>query len=184
MALASFPALASALAGAAAGSEDGPAFYFLSFSKGRTVGLVDHRIVMSGSGKITPSNVVGGGSFVHFNDALAPPKKPLLGSGTWKAKSLIRFGQIGSWGNLIAGILEADVHLVRETPSPAVIPARLKVTCNIGPAGLVNPGTPTPGEGFTLTVDGAPGSPFEPTTFPGGFPFGLTVFTMGGERAD
>ena len=183
MALASFPAIANALAGAAAGSEDGPAFYFLSFSKGKMVGAVDHWIVMSGSGKITPSNAVGEGTFVHFDNASAVPRA-VLGSGTWKAKHLVRFATIGSWGNFIAGILEADVHLVRETPSPAVIPARLKVTCNIGPAGLINPGTPTPPEGFTLTVDGAPFSPFAPTTFPGGFPFGLTVFTMGGERAD
>jgi RHS repeat-associated protein len=40
-------------------------------------------------------------------------------------------------GPFAAGILELDVQLNREIPSPATFPAKLKIVCNLGPANLL-----------------------------------------------
>lgn len=58
-----------------------------------------------------------------------------------------------------------EVELLRENPSRAVIPAHMKVVCNLGPAGLKNDGLD---EGVYLDVAG---SAFKP------FGTGVTVFT-------
>jgi len=142
---------------------------------------VNHRIIMAGTGKIDDEDVEGGGSFTHFN-AASPVPQTVLASGTWKAKSLVSFTLAGLWGSqFVAGILEMTVELVADFPSRAVLPATLRVVCNLGPPGI-STGEP---EGFKLTVPGAPFSPFVQTTFPGtSFPFGLTLFTKGAGEGD
>lgn len=177
VALASLPALINSLAASARGDDDEGVgktnFQFLSFSKGSTVAGVDHRIVMGGEGTVEGSEVEGGGSFVHFDNASAVPKT-ILASGTWKAKRLLDFKLIGTWGAFSAGNLEMEVELVRDFPSPGVIKATLEQICNIGAAGL----STGEEEGFMLTIPGVPFSPFVPVII-GGVPLGITAFTMG-----
>ncbi len=170
--ISALPALDMVLANAAAAAGQ-TNFHFLAFSSGATVGGVQHRVAMAGEGKINGSQVVADGSFVHFDNASAVPKT-ILGTGTWKAKRLLSFNLIGTWGVLAAGILESEIHLVPVGGSP--IPAVLKVVCNIGPAGI----STGQDEGFTLTIPGAPFSPFVPLV-PA---LGLTVFTTSNEHRD
>ncbi len=156
IALGSAPALAEAFAVPALA--DGEAtFHFAAISKGKTVGNVTHAANMSGFGRINGAHVVGGGYFQHYDLASAPPRT-IFGAGAWKAKRLVSFTPVGTWGVITAGILVMDVHLVRQIPSRAVIPAKLKVVCNVGSGGF-DTGQP---EGFTLTVPGAAFSPFLP----------------------
>ncbi len=102
---------------------------------------------MGGCGSVSADEVSGGGTFLHFDNATAVPRT-ILGTGTWRARKLTAFDVIGTYGELVAGIMEAKIRL-----SPAAgesIPATLKVFCNIGPAGL-NTGHE---EGFALKVGG------------------------------
>src|SRR2546425_688338 len=78
-------------------------FRFMAVSRA-TTGTT--QIIMNGNGKVTPSQVVGGGSFVHFDPAAPGVPKPILHSGTWKAKHLVSFELIGTYGSLASGILE------------------------------------------------------------------------------
>ncbi len=74
------------------------------------------------------------------------------------------------------------VDIFGQIPSSTVIRgARLKIVCNIGPAGITNPGEE---EGFTLSIPGTdyftgatpgPFSPFGPTGAAPGI--GVTVFS-------
>lgn len=117
-----------------------------------------NHIVMGGDVKYNPrqpaSEVRGGGFYVHY---LFPGRNPLPGeptlsivaAGTWKARLLVSSHQIGSFGVLAAGTVEFVVDLLREVPSPAVIRgAKLKITCNLGPAAL-STGEP---EGYFLSI--------------------------------
>ena len=117
---------------------------------------------MAGHGKITPGNVVGNGTFQH---TIGPPPIAIVSEGTWKAKSLVSFVPIGSFGVGVAGILNMTVNLVPVTGP--VIPATLEVVCNIPPAGLFT----TKPEGYKLT---APFGTFAPLGPP---PVGVTWFT-------
>ena len=185
VALASLPDLANILAASPQmdnDNGDGTNFYFVSLSQGGVVQGVSHRIIMTGAGKIGDNNVKGGGSFTHF-DGLSAVPQTVLRSGRWKAKRLISFAQTGNtWGSeFMAGILEMTVRLAADFPSREVVPATLRVVCNVGPAGL-STGEP---EGFKLTIANTPFSPFVQTTFPGTtFPFGLTLFTTGDGESD
>jgi hypothetical protein len=160
LALASIPVLEGlALAG------DGQTnFHFVALSQ--IVGTPDI-VAMAGDGQVGPSNAVGGGSFVHFQSVGTPPF-PIVGQGTWKAQNLMSFHVAGTYGVLLAGIAEMGIHLVT---SGGVVPATLKVVCNLGPAGIFT-GQP---EGYFLTVGGATFQPFVPAQ-------GLTVYTTANER--
>ncbi len=148
-------------------------FRFVSVSAAVTIDGVAHRMIMNGNGKVTPSQVVGGGSFVHINNA-PPVPKPILASGTWKAKRLLSFELIGTYGSLASGVLEMEIDLLPE--GGPVTPATLEVICNIGAAGL----STGEEEGFILTIPGAPFGPFMPLV-PA---FGLLIFTTGNEKRD
>ncbi len=175
VALASLPVLGNGLAKPVwANGQTG--FTFLDLSKAATLEGVDHRIVMSGDGRISNGEVEGGGSFVHFDNASMVPKT-IVASGTWKAKRLASFNQIGTYGAFAAGILDVDLHLVREFPSRAVIPAGLKLVVNLAQFAGLSTGQD---RGFTLTIPHAPFGPFVPLTPP----FGRTVFTTRVEERD
>jgi hypothetical protein len=171
IALASLPAFANALATPALA--DGQTnFHFTAVSLGPSGPNLLHTLVMAGDGKINPAQVEGGGSFNHVNNAASLPfPKPLLASGTWKAKRLVSWNPIGTYGLFAAGVLEMEVDLVREIPSPAVIPATLEVVCNIPFVPLLT----GKHEGFTLTVDGLQFTPQVP-------PVGVTLFTLSVEQ--
>lgn len=169
-ALTGLPALVNSLV-QPAWAGDQTNFIFVVNSLAGDVAGVRHRIAMTGAGKATPSQVVGGGSFNHFDDLSLVPKS-ILASGTWKAKRLLSLNLIGTYGALAAGVLEMDVHLVPD--GGPVTPATLKFVCNIGAAGLSTGET----EGITLAIPDAPFGPFLP------FGVGLTVFTTGVEQRD
>ena len=173
IALASLPELGHSLATSASADDKQTNFRFVSNSNAATIAGVAHRMLMNGTGKVTPSQVVAAGSFVHINNA-PPVPKPILASGTWKAKSLVSFNLIGTYGSIAAGEIKMQIDLIVESPAPAIVPATLKVVCNLAPAGLFTGEE----EGFTLTIPGAPFGPFEPTTPPSG----LSVFTTGVEQ--
>jgi len=129
--------------------------------------MTTERLILNGSGRINGAEVEGDGSFTHFNATGSPPFT-VVASGTWKAKSLVSFNLIGTYGAHAAGTLVMDVEVV--TASGAVIPATMKMVCNIGAAAL-STGQP---EGVTVTgVD----APFTPLT-------GITVFSTGVEEKE
>jgi hypothetical protein len=167
-ALASFPALAGA---AWAGDDDDDGgrrrFYFQAVSgQAATIGGGDS-IIMSGCGSFGQRSVRGGGEFVHF-DGTKIPSPDFIATGSWRATRFLSFEEIGTFGVGVAGVLEMEIKLI-PCEGPVVRGARLKIVCNIGPAGLET--DPFQQEGFTLSVPGlAPFSPFTP-------PIGLTFFT-------
>jgi hypothetical protein len=166
-ALASFPALAGA-AWAGDGDDDGGRrrFYFQAVSgQAATIGGGDS-IIMSGCGSFGQRSVRGGGEFVHF-DGTKIPSPDFIATGSWMATRFLSFEEIGTFGVGVAGVLEMEIKLI-PCEGPVVRSARLKIVCNIGPAGLET--EPFQQEGFTLSVPGlAPFRPFTP-------PIGLTFF--------
>ncbi len=171
IALGSIPVLAGTLA-RPVWAADQTNFRFLSVSQAKTIGGVQHRVNISGDGKVTPEEVVGGGSFNHFDNASTVPKT-LLAFGTWKAKHLVSFHLIGTYGALAAGILEMEIHLI--PVGGLVTPATVRVACSIGAAGL----DAGEAEGATLTIPGAPFGPFFPVANAA-----LSIFTTGEEHRD
>ncbi len=155
-------------------------FHFVSLSQANTVAGVAHRFFMGGDGQISPAQVVAGGMFFHADGNTPVPRK-LLAWGSWKAKRLIEYHQIGTYGSQAAGFVNAEIVLVRDYPTPAVIPAMLEVVCNSGFAGLSNPGKE---EGFyleipgTIFVEGGAGGPFEPAGL------GISTYSIVNEQRD
>src|SRR5438105_5633975 len=143
------PSILSAVPRVVADSEeDSPGYHFVVVSKTSTT--PPDLVALEGDGQVTHSKATGGGVFTHFVPTGSPPF-PIRGAGTWKPKRVLNFGLIGTYGTLAAGILEMDVDLVREIPSRAVIPAHMKIVCNLGPANLANVGLD---EGVYLDVAG------------------------------
>ncbi len=148
------PALLAACTQATAG---GTTFFFIALSQGKKVGAVSHRAVLRGAGRFTDSTIEGTGTFIHFDDGVANPPKPVLAAGKWKATKLVKFTPKGDKTEGVqAGILEM---LVDVTPNgkPTVSGATLRVVCNIGFAGIQT-GEP---EGFTFEVPGSEAGRFE-----------------------
>jgi len=174
--------LLEALATPASADDQTPVnFHFLAVSQAGTVDGVAHRVTMGGDGKITQGNVVGGGFFVHWNPAPPGVPKPVLSTGSWKAKRLISFDLIGTFGVQGAGVLDMVIHLV-PVDGP-VVEAILEVVCNILAAGLINPGKD---EGFSLSI---PGTIFVPGGAAGPFvPLaptqGISAFSVVNEQRD
>jgi len=164
LALGPLPGLLAAPPAGARGRAAG--FNFTAISRAGTIGSVVHAVNMAGSGTIEEDGVEGGGHFQHYDLASAPPRT-IITAGAWKAKQLMSFDPIGTWGVITAGVLVMRIQLRRTIPSPAVVAATLEVVCNVGSAGL-DTGQP---EGFTLTVPGAPFGAFVPIEA------GITVFT-------
>jgi hypothetical protein len=160
VALASLPTLGSALASTAWAGELLGYHVVAVSARGHAPqpGMPQHWVIVVGSGDFHGSHVSGGGSFVHFLNPGAGGSPPfeVVADGTWKAREVMNANIIGTYGGLAAGTLELGVDLtVRATR--AVVPAMLKIVCNIDPGGLQTGGP----EGFTLTT-GAPAGPFEP----------------------
>jgi hypothetical protein len=170
-AIASVPALETLIASAAWAHDGGGGnrFYFQVVSKSTTT---TDLMIISGCGRITTSEVTGRGSFNHFTPAATTPF-PIVATGHWRAKELLHFTQIGTYGTLIAGIAEWTAVFRVLSPSPAKVPVTMEVVCNIGPAGLVNPG-----EEEGVVVTGGPQTFVQQVP-----PVGLTIFTVPFQRA-
>src|SRR2546425_9364738 len=126
-------------------------FNFTAISQAGTIGAVVHAANMAGSGTIEEDDVEGGGHFQHYDAASAPPRT-IFAAGAWKAKRLVSFDPIGTWGVITAGVAVMQIELRQTIPSRTLVAATLKVVCNVGSGGFET-GQP---EGFTLTVPGAP----------------------------
>lgn len=167
MALAALPTAGHMLAQPAEAARPQINFHFLALSTAGKIDGIQHDFIMGGHGHFNSGNVVGNGSFQHQNTAPPGTPKPILGEGTWKAKRLVSWEQIGTYGDVgVAGVLVMEIDLV-PNGGPA-FPATLEVTCNIPPAGLFT-GNP---EGYVLDVPG--GLRFKPFGPP---PMGITWFT-------
>ncbi len=174
IALVSVPALTNTLATPTWADEDQDRVYdFVAFSKGATISGVDHRIGMRGAGSFQveagKGKVKGGGSFVHFNNA-SPIPKAILAFGTWEPTEFVSFFTIGTYGLITAGILETKINLTSQEGT--VVPATLRLICNIGAAGLSTGEV----EGYKLAIPGAAFSPFVPLDPP----LGLTHLGLRG----
>ena len=151
-------------------------FRFVSNSRTPIVGGVRYLAQFNGDGKITDSDVEGGGRFNLVIDT-SPVPKTIVASGTWKAKRLMSFNLIGTYGAIAAGILEMKVDLVPDGGS--VVEATLRLACDLAAAGLDSGEE----EGFVLDIPGTqftvggtfgPYQPWHPV--PGGPTNGLSVF--------
>jgi hypothetical protein len=162
VALASFPVLGRVVPVLADEGGDQIEFTFAAQSKATIAGET-HQFTMSGDGKFNASQVEGGGSFNHFRVVDGLPR-PLVAAGNWKAKRLVSWNSIGTFGVFAAGILELDVDLIRELPSRQVVPAMLEIVCNIQAVPLLT----GKDEGFALDVNGVS---FEPQGV------GITLFS-------
>ncbi len=138
-------------------------FHFVSASKAANVANVEHRVLITGDGKYNQltTEFKGGGSFIHFDNAGPGDPKAILGSGDWRPTRLTNLNIMGTWGIFAAGVFEMGVQLVQNFPSKALIPADLKIVCNLG-CGKLSTGQ---GEGITLTVPQAPFGPFTPLAY-------------------
>jgi len=115
----------------------------------------------------------GGGGFLHF-DLNSPIPRTIFGSGSWKARRLVSFQPFGNpYGVFQAGIAHLNIDLVRVVPSRLVVPATLRIVCNVGPAGAASV-TAFP-ESIVLHTDGLT---FDTPVA------GLTVFTIGVQGKD
>lgn len=117
-----------------------------------------HRMALNGDGKFGPEHVKGGGTFVIFNDAPTGTPKPILGFGRWRAEKILSYAAAGTYGPIVASVLELEVELIIEFPAPEVASATLRLVCNVDPAGLTT-GEP---EGFKLTIQNS-GEVFVPS---------------------
>jgi hypothetical protein len=177
--LLSFPALAEA---AWAHDDDDrdrrTKFYFVALSGQAATVTGGDSIAMSGCGRFRGHRVRGGGEFVHFDGTNFGKVDNVRVTGSWTAKRVLDWDPVEPmWGVARAGILKLAIKLF-PCDRPAIRDATLEIVCNLGPAGIANPGTPTPTEGYTLTVPGlTPFKAFSPN-------IGLTLFTERCPRED
>lgn len=181
LALGSVSALVDALARPAL-AQTQRGFMFLTVSAAGP-----HRLAMGGRGVFNPargpaSPVEGGGSFFHFQVAASPPF-PVVAAGTWEARLLTSYREIGTYANAASGIGEFVIDIRRLRPSPALIRgAVMRLFCNIGAGVGLQTGET---EGITLSI---PGTEFSAGATPGPFSqipspppagsFGLSVFLL------
>lgn len=172
LAAGSVPAVAQTITSAFADG-DRTNFHFDCQVKGPLAGSVQHFLAMAGCGSFNYAHVEGRGGFLHI-DFNSPVPMTIFASGSWKARRLVSFQPFGKpYGAFQAGIAHLDIHLVRVVPSRLVVPATLRIVCNIGPAGPASiTGLP---ESIVLNANGL--------TFDRPVA-GLTVFTIGVEERD
>ena len=112
---------------------------------------LNEQVIFSGDGAFSADeqDVQVSGAFTHFNSSgAAATPKPIFAFGTWTATGISSYKEFGTYGAQASGILVVSINLV--TSSGTVVPATLKVVCNVPPGGLET-GSP---EGITLTVEG------------------------------
>ncbi len=146
-------------------------FHFDCQVKGPLAGGVQHFLAMAGCGSFNDAEVEGVGGFLHIDFNSRVPKT-IFASGSWRARRLVSFQPFGRpYGVFQAGIAQLEIDLVRTVPSRLIVPATLRIVCNIGPAGPASDtGLP---ESVVLHADGLTFD--QPVA-------GLTVFTIRAEE--
>jgi hypothetical protein len=171
--LLSFPALAEAAWAHDDDDDDDRRtnFYFVALSGQASAPNAGDSIAMSGCGRFRDRWVRGGGEFVQFDGTRFGRVDNVELTGSWRAKRVLDWDPLDAmWGVGQPGILKLAIKLF-PCDRPPISDATLEIVCNFGPAGLFNPGTPPPTEGYTLTIPGlAPFKPFSPN-------IGLTFFS-------
>jgi hypothetical protein len=172
-AIAILPGVISPLATASSDDEGGGnglrRFQFVAFSHAGTL----DRVAMNGEGtfEVHSSDDITGkgeGSWIHFDPASPVPP---VAFGKWKTEDFVSYDPttlgsppVGIFGRIQASKVVMEVNLLREFPTPDVIPAKLEIVCNIGVLGSAGfTGVP---EGYTLAI---PGTPFAEGGTPGPF---------------
>jgi hypothetical protein len=164
VALAGVPAIAAMSATPVLAEDDEGTSFF--FSARDSAGGPADSLVMQGCGHFGDGRISGFGFFFHFDASAAGVPKPIKATGLWKPRKLISFNSIGTYGTNVAGIMVADVLLERQSPKPeATIPARLRLVCNNGAAGLFT----GEDEGFQLVVGALTFTQLTPTVGISGF---------------
>ncbi len=125
-------------------------------------------LIMVGTGtfEVGDRGAEGGGVFQIIDNTTKVPKT-ILSFGTWQARSLVSYSEVGTYGAYAAGT--AVMNIVLSLSAGTRVPATLTVVCNIGPAGLINPGAPE--EGISVVIGT---TSFGPVA-------GLTIFDTIGE---
>jgi hypothetical protein len=146
-------------------------FYFVALSGQASAPNAGDSVAMSGCGVFRDRRVRGGGEFVQFDGTRFGNRENVELTGSWRATRVLDWDPLEDmWGVGRPGILKLAIKLF-PCDRPVIRGATLEIVCNFAPAGLFNPGTPTPTEGYTLTVPGlAPFKPFSPN-------IGLTFFS-------
>jgi hypothetical protein len=146
-------------------------FYFVALSGQAPAVNAGDSVAMTGCGVFRDRWVWGGGEFIHFDGTRFGRSDNVKLTGSWKAKRVLDWDPLEAmWGVGQPGILKLAIKLF-PCDRPRIRDATLQIVCNFAPAGLFNPGTPPPTEGYTLTVPGlAPFKPFSPN-------IGLTFFS-------
>jgi hypothetical protein len=124
----SFPSLFDAVVGQQSAQAAGSINFVFAVGAVKVGG--GELFIANGAGSFNDAQVQAQGSFNHVEIAAAPPF-PILGQGTWKAKRLISWAPLGTFGAHASGTLEMEVVLV--TDSGERIDATLLVNCNIPP---------------------------------------------------
>ena len=90
------------------------AFNVVAVNKAATVDGVQHRIALQGHGTFTPQSVEGGGQFVRWDNAPEGTPKPILSSGAWRAKRVVRWiPNERTYGTtLTPGVLDLEIELL------------------------------------------------------------------------
>ena len=145
--------------------------HFAAVSKASSAGAKGV-VLMAGDGRFTSSNIEAHGIFEHV-DTTTPKPNTILNAGTWKATGSASFTSFGAYGVQVAGILTMNVDLVRDIPSPSVMPATLTVVCNIPFA----PHITGKDEGFSLDAPFGSFEPQSPTV-------GITIFSTVNEEGN
>lgn len=106
-------------------------FVLACLSTAGSIGGVTHGFAMAGNGTFGKDGVEGGGSYVHFDLASAPPPLTLFETGTWRAQHLIGWrkaeGQPNPYGQFLSGILDLTARLFPEGGPPQGMLARMAV---------------------------------------------------------
>ena len=177
VALASLPTLGHARGTDTAGGNN-TNWVVAAIEFANTVNGIQYTMAFEGCGFVNPTMAVGQGSFTEF-DNLSPVPHTILASGTWKVTSLISTTIIGTYGAFAAGIIEMEIELVEDLPTPGVVVPGvfLHITCNIPAGGLFNDGEE---EGFELTIPNSPSGTFMPPVLVGGTVFSILNENRGG----
>ncbi len=123
-------------------------------------------VILSGAGTFSAADarVRASGSFTLF-DNTTPAPHTIIDQGVWHAIGFVSFTQIGTYGQVIPGILMITTEF--DSTSGAETTTTMKVVCNAPPGGLFT-GSP---EGVTVVLGG---NTFAPTV-PG---LGITLIEL------
>ncbi len=123
-------------------------------------------VILSGAGTFSAADakVRATGSFTLF-DNTTPVPHAITDQGTWHAIGFVSFTQIGTYGQVTAGILMITTEFA--STSGASTTTTMKIVCNAPPGGLFT-GSP---EGVTVALGG---NTFAPTA-PG---LGITLIEL------